>query len=141
MEYDERWRSGLLWDHIDEAARSKFIGWETDYGEAMKRLDRFYGDPLKVVSCVMKEVMSQSVIVEGDYRMLAIYSITLENNFNRLKGLNLEHEMSNTSTMNLIMKRFPRLVAEKWNEHLSAQDSDVKARPFSEFIVWLSSQR
>ena len=66
-EYEEKWRAGLLWDHIDEVARSKFVGWETDYAEAIKRLERFYGNPLKVVSCVMKEVSSQSYIAEGDY--------------------------------------------------------------------------
>ena len=27
-EYDEKWRAGLLWDHIDDGARSKFIGWK-----------------------------------------------------------------------------------------------------------------
>ena len=140
-EYEEKWRAGLLWDHIDEVARSKFVGWETDYAEAIKRLERFYGNPLKVVSCVMKEVSSQSYIAEGDYSSLLEYSVCLENNFNRLSNLDLLHEMSNSSTLSVVLRKFPRSVSEKWQEHLCSQDFSVKARPFLELVVWLASQR
>ena len=141
FEYDEKWRAGLLWDHLDDMARNKFVGWETDYVQAISKLDLYYGDPLKVIACVMKEVMSQSVIADGDYTSLISYSVLLENNFNRLKNLSLEHEMSNTSAMSLIVRKFPRLTGEKWNEHLSKLTSTVKSRPFPEFVMWLSSQR
>ena len=140
-EYEEKWRAGLLWDHIDEVARSKFDGWETDYAEAIKRLEQFYGNPLKVVSCVMKEVSSQSYIAEGDYSSLLEYSVCLENNFNRLSNLDLLHEMSNSSTLSVVLQKFPRSVSEEWQEHLCSQDFSVKARPFLELVVWLASQR
>ena len=73
--------------------------------------------------------------------MLVSYSLLLENNFNRLKSMDLEHEMSNTSAMTSIVRKFPRLIAEKWNEHLSLLESSVLARPFAAFIQWLGSQR
>ena len=85
--------------------------------------------------------MSQPVIVDGDYRALISYSVLLENNFNRLKNLSLEHEMSNTSAMSLIVRKFPRLIGEKWNEYLCQLTYTVKSRPFPEFVTWLSSQR
>ena len=141
MEYDEKWRAGLLWDHIDDSARSKIIGCEAEYDEASERLNKFYGDPLKVVACVMKEVMSQQIMNDGDYKSLVSYSQSLENNFNRLSNLHLEHEMSNMSAMTSIMRKFPRLIAEKWNEYLSAKLPAIKARPFPTFIEWLGSQR
>ena len=141
VEYEEKWRAGLLWDHVDEAARGKFVGYETDYREALKRLDSFYGDPLKVVSCVMKEVMSPHVINDGDYKGLISYGVVLENNFNRLKSMSLEHEMSNTSTMSLILRKFPRVVGEKWTEYLSLQALPIKAKPFPSFVAWLISQK
>ena len=48
----------------------------------MERLDKFYGDPIKLVGCIMQEVNSQGEIVEGDYKSLLQYSAVLENNFN-----------------------------------------------------------
>ena len=140
-EYEEKWRSGLLLDHLDDTACSKLVGYETDYAEAIKRLNLFYGDPLKVVSCVMREVMLPHPIADGDYKGLLSYSVILENNYNRLKSINLEHEVSNTSAMSAILKKFPRTVAEKWNENLSIKSVVEKAKPFPLFIKWLESQK
>ena len=140
-EYDEKWRSGLLFEHLDESARLKFVGYETDYPEAMVRLNKFYGDPLKVVSCVMKEVMGPRAMSEGDYKGLLSYSVILENNFNRLKSIGLEHEMSNTSAMASIMKKFPRSVAERWNDYLSERSVDSKAKPFPVFVDWMKTRK
>ena len=140
-EYEPKWRAGLLWDHLDDTARSKYIGCEINYDEAMKRLERFYGDPVKVISCVMKEVLSFPLINCGEYKHLIAYSLTLENNFNRLVSLGLEHEMSNTSSMGSILKRFPRSVVEKWNEFLCTLDRSAKMKPFAYFIKWLETQR
>ena len=140
-EYDEKWRSGLLWDHLDDVAREKYVGWETDYKEAMKRLERCYADPKKVISCVMKEVLSVSLISDGDYKNLIYYSLILENNYNRLCSLGLEHEISNTSSMSAILKKFPRLVGEKWSEFLCSLDHADKIKPIIAFIKWLEMQR
>ena len=107
----------------------------------MKRLDSFYGDRVKVVSCVMKEVHNAKDVVEGDYSGLLSYSSLLENNFNRLRSMDAEHEMSNTTIMTKVLRKFPRPVSEKWIEHLNKQSSSIKSVPFPEFIVWISSMR
>ncbi len=142
-DYEERFHYRLLAEHLDDAAKSKFVGSENDYATAMKKLQLYYGDISKVVKCVVRDVMSQSTISEGQYGALVSYSDTLENNYNRLLSLEkgLEHEMSNSSAMSTIMIKFPRNVREKWEEYLIQQESDVKLKPFSEFIAWLSSQR
>ena len=57
----------------------------------------FYGDPCRVVECVMQEVKGPGVIADGDYDSLVAYSDTLARNFIRLENIGLEHEMSNTS--------------------------------------------
>ena len=106
-QYDEVWRPSILLDHLDDAAREKFVGYESNYLEAMKRLKRFYGDPQKVVACVMEEVLSPKDIQCGDYGSLLSYVDVLERNFNRLQNLDIEHEMSNTSTMSHILRKFP----------------------------------
>lgn len=78
--YDEKWSSVLLYDHTYEAARSRFTGYETDYKEAMIRLNEFYGDHLKVI---MKEVNVPHTISDGDYKGLLFYSSILEQSYNR----------------------------------------------------------
>ena len=141
VQYGETWRPSILLDHLDDAARERFVGYENNYSEAMDRLKKYYGDPQKVVSCVMKEVLSPSDIKYGDYVGLLSYVDILERNHNRLKHLNIEHEISNTSTMTQIVRKLPRIVSEKWIEHLSQQGDSVKSRPFPEFMTWLISMR
>ena len=141
VQYDEVWRSSILLDHLDDAACEKFVGYENNYNEAMERLKKFYGDPQKVVACVMEEVLTPMDIACGDYKGLLLYVDVLERNFNRLKSLSIEHEMSNTSTMSQILRKFPRSVSEKWVEHLSTLSTSVRTRPFPEFILWLISMR
>ena len=140
-DYEEKWRSGLLFSHLDDTARQKFIGYETNYDEAMNRLNQFYGDPSKIVTCVMREVTAPRIIMEGDYEGLLSYSVILESNYNRLKNINSEHEISNTGCMISILKKFPRCVAEKWNEELTLKTATEKSKPFPVFVEWLKSRK
>ena len=96
-EYDQNWRDTLLRDHIDFVALDKFPGYEHDYDEAMKRLDSFYADPVKVVSRIVGEVNNQSPVPEGNYHLLVKFSDVLSRNYTRLSNLGLDHELSNTS--------------------------------------------
>ena len=41
----------------------------------------------------------------------------------------------------MILRKFPRLVGEKWSEHLIGQADAVKLKPFDQFITWLDTQR
>ena len=141
LDYEPRYHWRMLDKHLDDAARAKFIGYEGKYEEAMKRLSQYYGDRQKVVKHVLQEVMSPIQISEGDYRRLIVYSVTLENNFSRLSSLNMEHEMSNTSIMSSIVKKFPRAICEKWHEHLLKRSDDERAKPFPIFIQWLVSEK
>ena len=62
VEYDERWYSNILNRQLDEAAREQYVGYESDYNEAMKRLDAYYGNAVKVVDCILVNVDLQKVI-------------------------------------------------------------------------------
>ena len=143
VDYEERFHYILLAEHLDDAAKGKFVGSENDYATAMKKLMNYYGDVSRVVKCVVKDVMSQPKISERQYSALVLYSDKLENNFNRLLSLQqgVEHEMSNSTAMSTIMLKFPLNIREKWEEFLIGQTSDVKLKPFREFIAWLSSQK
>ena len=79
----------------------------------MKRLESFYADPIKVVSCIVNEVNSQSPVPEGNYHLLVKFSDVLSRNYARLTNLGLDHELSNTSAMYSIVRKFSRNVGEK----------------------------
>ena len=96
----------------------------------MKKFEDLYGNPVKVVRSVMEEVTSPKTIAEGDYAGLLSYSSLIERNFNRLLSMELEHEMSNSTTMAVILRKYPRSVMEKWAEYLSTQCVSDKAKPF-----------
>ena len=140
-DYDQKVRSRLLCQHVDTAAKKTFVGFENDYNKAMEKLENFYGNPLKVVGCVVEEVMSQTFISDGDYSSLISYSSLLENNYTRLLNLNLQHEMSNMRTMGSILGKFPRVIAERWAEHLSSQPKEIKSDPFKTLIGWLGDRK
>ena len=40
-QYDEVWKPSILLDHLDDAAREKFVGYKVNYLEAMNRLKKF----------------------------------------------------------------------------------------------------
>ena len=82
----------MLWKSIDEEAQSKLAGVGRDYYEdVMKRLTKFYGNPLKVVSCVIQEVTAQQAIADKDYAAMVLYSMDLERNYDRLESMELDH--------------------------------------------------
>ena len=141
VEYDTQWHARILKDHLDEAACKKIVGFETDYVEAMRRLENYYGNPQKVIACVMKEVTSSHLIAEGDYNSLVAYSDILENNHTRLNNLGFVHELSNTTTMSLIVQKFPRLVGEAWNVYLTGKTTEEQMKPFPLFVEWVKSQK
>ena len=141
VDYEEKVRARLLYEHVDVAAREKFCGFDRNYDEAMKRLEYYYGNPVKVVRCVMEEVTSPKIVAEGDYKSLLLYSSVIERNYNRLISMELEHEMSNSTTMAVILRKFPRSVMEKWAEFLAAQSNRDKAKPFPLLVKWLISMK
>ena len=141
VEYEPGYRTTILWEHLDAAAREKYAGCEKDYDKSMERLSKYYADPVRIVACINKEVNRQGSISDGDYCQLVSYGNVLERNYERLCNLGLEHELSNTSSMHSIIGRFPRSIAEKWTEFLSSLRDEVQLKPFPEFIKWIVEKR
>ena len=145
-DYEEKFCDRLLWDKLDVVARARIAGFETDYEEALKHLEQYYGDSTKVVKCVVKQIRDPDSISENNYRGLVEYSTILEQNYNRLLSMNLEHEMSNHSIMSVIVKKFPCSIEERWHEHLldrkdEEQNDGETVKPFPLFMKWLSRQK
>lgn len=100
----------LLCEKLDDAAKENIVGLEDKYSEAMECLKAFYGDPCRVVECVMQEVKGPGVIADDGYQSLVGYSDTLARNFNR-----------------------PQSAEEKWQAHLARHQlkSNLYTSPFT----------
>ena len=137
MEYEEKHRAGLLLNHLDNDALKRIIGVERDYGAAMGKIDKYYGDPRKVVNACLGEIKAHPHVAGFDYKSMINYKNCLINNYERLKSCGLEHEMSNTASMNALLAKFPIQENVKWQEYLAEKDPSIQAKPFDEFIKWL----
>ena len=59
------------------------------------------------------------------------------NNHARLKAAKLEHEMSTTTALPVLVRKFPIQEVVKWKEYLATQDAEALVRPFPSFMKWL----
>ena len=98
-EYPDKFRAGLLREHLDSESQKQIIGVEDDYVAAIKKLEKYYGDPLKVVHACTSEISSHSAIAPFDYKAMVAYKNCLVNNYRRLVARGLEHELSTTQAM------------------------------------------
>ena len=106
-EYEVKYRSTMLLTHLDEKALSQIVGLETNYEAAIKQLDNYYVDAKKIIKACLDEIRAVPTISQFDYKSLVAYKKILQNNHARLKAANLEHEMSNTAAMGVLVRKFP----------------------------------
>ena len=51
-----------------DAASGKIVGFEDQYKEAMEHQKLYYGDPCRVMECVIRDVKGPGVILDGACR-------------------------------------------------------------------------
>ena len=127
----------MLLTHLDNEAQKKIIGVETEYTAAMEKIDKYFGDPRKVIQACRSEIKLHPQIYPFDYKSMITYKDCLVNNYARLRARKLDHEMSNTASMEFILKKFPIQENVEWNKHLAKTDALIQEKPFPEFMNWL----
>ena len=137
QEYEPKYRATMLLNHLDEKATQQIIGLENKYDDAMEQLDAYYSDSNKVIKACLDEIRAHPSISAFDYKGLVSYKKTLVNNHTRLKACGLEHEMSNTAALGVLVRKLPIQEAVKWQEFLSEKPKAEQAKPFPFFIEWL----
>ena len=90
------------------------LGVEDDYDEMMRRLDVCYGDPCKLIDCIIDEIKHLKEIPDGDNRKFIETVNIIERAFLDLKRLNLEKEMSSVSILSMIEKILPLEQKKEW---------------------------
>ena len=137
QEYEDKYRSTMLLNHLDEKAQLQIVGLETDYEGAIEQLDSYYVDAKKVIKACLDEIRAIPIISQFDYKSLVNYKKVLLNNHARLKASNLEHEMSNTAAMGVLIRKFPIHEAVEWQKYLADQSKTEQNNPFPWFVKWL----
>ena len=137
VEYEEKYRPTMLLNHLDEKAKHQIVGLESDYDKAIKQLDSYYGDSKKVIRACLDDLRSQSQITQHDYKSLVQYKKCILNNYARLKSCKLDHEMSNTAAMGVLIRKLPITEAVEWQKFLAERDKSEQDKPFPAFIQWL----
>ena len=128
-DYEEKYRPGILLDHLDDKAMTQIVGMESNYEAAMEQLDRYYNNTNKVTRACMEEVDALPRIYTGDYKALVAYKKCIANSYTRLKAAGLEHEISNANTMDSLVKKLPSLEIDRWHSHkMELSDDERKAQ-------------
>ena len=136
-EYEEKYRATMLLNHLDAKALEQIVGLESEYDKAMDQLDRYYNDAKKIVKACLDEIKAHSNIASFDYKALVTYKKCLVNNFTRLKACDLDHEMSNTAALSVLVRKLPIQEAVEWQRYLAKKDRTIQAKPFPVFLSWL----
>ena len=137
-EYEIKYRATMLLNHLDSKATDQIVGFETEYDQAMEKLDHYYNDSKKIVKACLDDIRGHSTIGAFDYKALVAYKKCLENNYTRLKASKLDHEISNTAAMGVLVRKFPIQEAVKWQEYLAELDRETQTKPFPAFMDWLN---
>ena len=137
QEYEHKYRATMLLNHLDAKALEQIIGLETDYDKAVEQLDKYYNDAKKIIKACLDEIRAHAVVAAFDYKALVSYKKCLTNNYTRLKAAGLDHEMSNTAALGVLVRKLPIQEAVKWQEYLAEQDKSKQTKPFPSFMEWL----
>ena len=137
QEYEPKYRATMLLNHLDAKALEQIIGLETEYDKAIAQLEKYYNDAKKIIKACLDEIRAHPVIHAFDYKALVSYKKCLINNYTRLTACGLDHEMSNTAALGVLVRKLPIQEAVKWQEYLSEQDKAAQTKPFPSFMAWL----
>ena len=103
--------------HLDDKAQKHIISLKNEYEQAMEELYRYYGDTVKVVMAVTSKIKGHPAVSSFDYKGLVSLKTCIKNNYTSLKIHNLEHEVPNCHSMELILQKFPIQDNLEWKKH------------------------
>ena len=85
----------------------------------------------------MEEIKAPPDIEAEDFKALVSCRTCIINNHAWLSAVGLEHEVSNTETMEKLISKLLWGQVEKWSKYFEEQEEEVKARLFEPFLRWL----
>ena len=106
---------------LSSQAYAKVMNVDDDLKLMWQRLDDVYGRPSKIVDIVMYDIRKFKTFKDGEDKRFAEFVETIENGFLDLKRLNIEHEMSNSSSVAMIEEKLPPFIKRAWTLRVSKE--------------------
>ena len=106
---------------LSSQAYAKVMNVDDDLKLMWQRLDDVYGRPSKIVDIVMYDIRKFKTFKDGEDKRFVEFVETIENGFLDLKRLNIEHEMSNSSSVAMIEEKLPPFIKRAWTLRVSEE--------------------
>ena len=119
VDYKEKSRCNMLLSHLDKDALRQITGSKNDYLAAMRKLNDYFGNKLKVIRDCTNEINNFPKVLQNDFKKLVELKTCIEMNYACLASLDLQSEMSNTQAMKRLEVKFPAVQQVEWTRHLS----------------------
>merc|ERR1712237_49689 len=140
VDYEDKSRCNMLLSHLDKDALRQITGSENDYLAAMRKLNDYFGNKLKVIHDCTNEINNFPKVLQNDFKKLVELKTCIEMNYARLASLDLQSEMSNTQAMKGLEAKFPAIQQVEWTRYLSILPSERQLNVFPEFLTWLDKE-
>ena len=115
---------------------------DDDINEMWKRLDDKYGDPAKVADVIIDSIRRTKIIREGEDKRLVEFVNMLEDGYRDLKRLELEAEISTTSSVSTIERRLPMDIRREWAQTVISDASMIdKMNTFPSLLRFLLNKK
>ena len=107
----------------------------------LKRLDEKYGDPAKIADVAIDSIRRVKVI-KGDHEKFIEFVDVVEDAYQDLLQLELEREITTTSSVSIIEKTLPPDIRKEWAKLVSFDTSEVdKKDKFPSLLKFLLNHK
>lgn len=124
---------------LGEEPLKVITGYEKDFDEMMRILDKEYGDPRKLVDIVINNLKSLDRLTERDDRGFVNMVTVVERCYLDLQKVGLEGEMNSVSIVSMVEKLLPRIQKREWI--LIADKITDKTNLFPELLSFLQCEK
>ena len=131
----------LVGEPKEVVASCMFLDGETGYTEARRLLEKYYGDPMKVMMCLVDELLSLPTVGDEDYDGLRRFSMVLNKCKRAMEKVpNLANELDGTSFLQKMVCKFSPSLHDKWIEFLFDLRRDGGSVVYSDLCYFIENE-
>ena len=105
------------------------------YYEALRELEKEFGDPARVIQATMKRVLTARPVRDGELSALTDVSRDLHTAVSVLQGFRYDAELAAATTVTAVTGKLPSGLAWKWGDHVT--ERDIKRPTLVDLDKWL----
>ena len=105
---------------------SEYLGsCNTDVAAMLRRLDFKYGDTSKLIDAIISEIKKAKRPEDEEHEKIIKLIDSVEIAYRDLKVMNLEAELTATTTVSIIENKLPKQMQMEWYRHMHKENSAV----------------